>query len=539
MKQNLFEDWFKKIEPPKEIFVDKPTTEFKRSETTEFSNEMPQGMYQVSFQYDTSADATVEKNSQQLESFTKTWRLVTNYPEVGDAIEEIVNEAIITDTDDDAVKLDLSQIEDTEITEKIKEKMTEQFKYILELLSFDQNAQDIFEWWYTDGRLDYEVVEHKTRKNLGIVKLNRLDPLNIKKILEKSDYREFGKPKEEGKTYWIYTDPKSQTRWQVSPDLVVHIGSGKTDKVTGLEVSYLHKALKAINNMRLIEDAIVIYRIVRAPERRVFSIDTGNLPKPKAEEYIRGLIQKFQNNIVYDTVTGTITNKKNVMAMVEDFYLGKSANGQGSSISSISGGQNLGQLDDLYYFVNKVWHALKVPETRRQIKEKALFDTGRTTQLERDEVKFNKFISKLRKQFSTLFTELLYRQLILTNVLSKEKMDKIKKKIRYIYTNENFYKEIKETEMLTMRLDMVSRMKDYVGEFYTQDDIALKVLKFTEEEWKEKQKLCKEYREQKAKEEVEKSGPYPTGDETGGTGEVGKPKFPPKKEEKPPVEENE
>jgi hypothetical protein len=533
---NLLEDWLgKSVAPAKEIFVDKPTTEIERSQTTEFSNELPGGMYQITFEYNTSADATVEKNSQQLESYTRTWRLISNYPEVGEAIDEIVNESVINDSEDVSVKLDLSGIDKKDLADTIKKEIEEEFDNILDLLSFNQKGQDYFETWYIDGRLDLEVVVSRKNTKDGILKINRLDPLNIKKILEQKDRQEF-KIKEK-ETYWIYTDPQKQLRWKVSPDLVVHIGSARTDRVTGLEVSYLHKALKAINNLRLIEDAIVIYRIVRAPEKRVFSIDTGNLSKPKAEEYIKSLIHKFQNRIVYDSATGQVTNTKNTMAMIEDFYVGKSTNGQGSSISTLAGGSNLGELDDLYYFVLKVYKALKVPESRRETKEKALFDSGRSTQIERDEVKFMKFINKLRKQFSTLFTELLYRQLLFKGKLTKETLDKIKKKFRYIYTNDNYYEEIKESEMLNNRLDLASKMRDFVGVYYTDDDIAIKILKYTEEEWKKKKEECKKVREEKAKEEAALNpdlGNEGAGGSSGGSGQ-----FPPKKEDSVPPKKKE
>ena len=498
MIQNLYEDWLREVKPNKAIDIEKPADIIEKSKTTEFSNELPGGIYQISFEYNTAAEATVTKNAQQMDNYTRTWRLVSNYPEVDGALEEIINEAIVIDTDDNIVKIDLSKIDEKILSENLKTKISDVFPDILDLLQFNKMGQEIFETWYIDGRLDYEIVLLKEASKEGILKVNRLDPLNIKKVLEKADRLEFKiKASEE---YWIYTDPVKQTRWKVHPDLVVHIGSGRTDKVTGLEVSYLHKALKAINNLRLIEDAIVIYRISRAPERRVFSIDTGNLPKAKAEEFIRGLINKYQNKVTYDNVTGTITNKKNVMAMIEDFWIGRSANGQGSSISTLQGGHNLGELDDLYYFVLKVYKALKVPETRREVREKGILPVGQTSQIERDEIKFAKHIYKVRRQFSTLFTEILGRQLLLKKIIEKETWDKIKDKILYVFNNDNYYEEIKETEMLNMRLQLADRMRDYVGTYFTEDDIALKVFKYTEEEWGEKKKECEKLKKKKEEE---------------------------------------
>jgi hypothetical protein len=483
MTTTLFEDFFNKITLKKEIIVE-PRPISDKIKTTEFTEEMPMGAYLNVFDYQVE-DAKVISEQMHI----RNYRLVSNYPEVDDGINEIVNEAITSDTEDKIVRLELKGID---LEESIKKKIIDEFDAILDLLDFEKKAGDIFVSWYIDGRIYYEIVIDKEDQKKGILKLNRIDPLNIKKIWQRK----------EKKFVYEYENPLTKEKFPAVPlDLVAYAGSGYYDKMNNFEISYIHKALKSINNLRLIEDAIVIYRIIRAPEKRVFSIDTGNLPKTKAEEYIKELIQKFQNKITYDTNTGKITSQKNVMAMVEDFYLAKSASGQGSTITALQGGQNLGELDDLYYFILKVWKALRIPESRREAKERSMIEVGRsTTSIERDEVKFAKFIAKLRNQFSNLFTELLKRQLIWKNIVSEDKIDKIARKFRYIYTVDNYYAEIKETEMLKMRLELLSQVNEYVGRFFDEDFIALNILKMSEDEWAERKKKIGKMKAEKAKE---------------------------------------
>lgn len=505
---NLLEDILGMIKPKHEVTPEALPIPKEDKKTTQFSDEIVAGVYSVNWAYQGEYFSSSDKLN--LDSYIKSWRLASTYTEVDDAIDEIRQEAIVDNDNEPIVKLNLDQCE--EITEKVKKVILEEFEYILTLLEYRKKAAELFNIWYVDGRMAFEPVLKDGDQKSGIIKLNQIDPMNLR-LIEADDKGNKAKIR-----YWEYKNPKTSKSKPISCDLIVYVGSGKIDRPTKLEVSYLHKALKAINNLRLIEDAIVIYRIIRAPEKRVFSIDTGMLPKPKAEEYIKGLIQKFQNKIVYDTVSGTVTNNKNVMAMIEDFYLAKSASGQGSSISTIPAGANLGQLDDLYYFVIKVWKALKVPESRREIKDKAMANFGMQSQIERDELKFSKFIHTLQKQFSNLFTELLYRQLLWKGIITKETLNKIKDKFVYIFATDSYYDEIKQNEMLKGRMEIATNMENFVGKFFTPKDIAIKIFRMTENEWEEKQKEIKQYKDELAKEEAARM-PQDTnltgGDDTG------------------------
>jgi len=431
----------------------------------------------------------------------RKYREVSLHPEVDSAIDEVVNEAIVADGDDSPVEIELSNLE---VSDSIKKRIREEFKEVKRLIQFDKKCYHIFRRWYIDGRLYYHKVIDLTKPTEGIKELRYIDPLKIKKMRE---VRKTDKPAtdERGKVdygnvneYYLY-NPKGvfnsnsnsaisiggndQLGVKIAPDAITFVTSGLLDMNNNLPLSYLHKSLKAVNQLRMIEDSLVIYRMSRAPERRIFYIDVGNLPKVKAEQYLREVMSRYRNKLVYDANTGEIRDDKKFMSMLEDFWLPRREGGRGTEITTLPGAQNLGELKDVEYFLKKLYKSLNLPPSR--VGEEKGFSLGRSNEILRDELKFIKFVGRLRKQFSHLFNDMLKTQLILKGVITTEDWEMMEQHIQYDYLFDNHFTELKEIEMIGERLNLVERMQPFMGVYYSNDYIKRQILQQKESEIEE------------------------------------------------------
>lgn len=423
------------------------------------------------------------------------YREMAQHPEVDTAIDDIVNEVITQEPETKPVELIL---DDLEQPERIKKLLISEFDEVLKLLEFNQLSYDVFRRWYVDGRLYYHAIIDEKDPKKGIVELRYIDPRKIRKI------REVKKKKvasnvpitQTGTEYYVYNDKgfaktsgtsalpaNSVGGIKIAKDSIVHCTSGLTSMNGDLVQSYLHKAIKPLNQLRSMEDSLVIYRISRAPERRIFYIDVGNLPKMKAEQYLRDMMTKFKNRLVYDAATGEVRDDRKFMTMLEDFWLPRREGGKGTEITTLPGGQNLGQMDDVIYFQRRLYKSLNVPITR--LDPEVQFNLGRATEITRDEVKFAKFISRLRNKFSTLFLKILERNLILKGIITPEDWEEFKEVIRFKFAQDNYYAELKETEILRDRIAMLRDIDDYAGKYYSHEWIRRKVLRQSDEEIEE------------------------------------------------------
>lgn len=424
--------------------------------------------------------------------------LVTKYremslvPECDSAIDEIVNESIAID-EKKLVELDLDNIE---ISPQLKQIIKNEFEVCLNLVDFNKYAYEIFRRWYIDGRLYYHVVIDEKNPQLGIQELRYVDPRKIRKIREVQRKRPSGNVPTEivlSKTineYYVYNDKgfnlgnkavgTNTTGLKISKDSIVHVVSGVTDNQGQMVLSYLHKAIKPLNQLSTLEDALVIYRLARAPERRIWYIDVGNLPKMKAEQYVRDIMVKHKNRLIYDAKTGQIRDDRKFMTMLEDYWLPRREGGRGTEVSTLPGGQNLGEMDDVLYFQKKFLQALNVPVSR--LNSDALFSVGRATEITRDEVKFSRYIVKLRSRFSHLFLELLKKQLILKGITTPEDWDEIKNKIRFEFAKDNYFSELKESEILQGRLVQARDFQDMAGKYVSHNWIRQNILKQSDDE---------------------------------------------------------
>ena len=440
----------------------------------------------------------------------KRYREMALHPECDSAIEDIVNEAIVADSNDSPVKIDLDNLN---ASDGIKDKIREAFKYALELLDFDRKAHEIYRNWYIDGRLYYNKVIDIKNPQEGIQELRYIDAMKMRYVRkqkknEKDTYRraattgKIDNPMDyefpELEEYFIYT-PKQTFPTQspaamggsggikMTKDSVTYVTSGLVDRNKGSTLSYLHKAIKALNQLRMIEDSLVIYRLSRAPERRIFYIDVGNLPKVKAEQYLRDVMMRYRNKLVYNADTGEIRDDKKYMSMLEDFWLPRREGGRGTEISTLPGGQNLGEITDIEYFKKKLFKSLNVPISR--IEGDGGFNLGRSSEILRDEVKFSKFVSRLRKRFSYMFNDILKTQLLLTNVITPEDWAIMEEHIQYDFLYDNHFAELKEAELFNERLAMVAVAEPYVGKYFSQEYVRRKVLRQTSEEIEEQDAL--------------------------------------------------
>ena len=426
--------------------------------------------------------------------------LVTRYremsmqPECDSAIEDIVNESIVLDNEN---PIDIV-LDDLEYSDSFKNKVREEFYNVLRLLDFNNQGYDIFKQWYVDGRLYYHILVNESKPRNGIQELRKIDPRKIKKIREKiteTDPRTRVTVDKGFNEYYIYhpkgiTSSGAQNAVKIAKDSICHVTSGMNDPSNKIVLGYLNKAIKPLNQLRMLEDATVIYRLSRAPERRIFYIDVGNLPKMKAEQYLQDMMTKHKNRLVYDASTGEVRDDRKFMTMLEDFWLPRREGGRGTEITTLPGGQNLGEMDDVDYFRRRLYKSLNVPVTRMEAENQ--FNLGRSTEITRDELKFSKFIKRLRNRFSHLFDNLLEIQLVLKGVISRKDWKKIREDIYYEFAHDNYFAELKEAEVLRERLSLANEIDGFVGKYYSMAWVRKKILQMTEEDIEEMDKEIKE-----------------------------------------------
>ena len=432
----------------------------------------------------------------------RRYREMALHPECDGAIEDVVNEAIVSDLYDSPVEIELSNLN---AGDALKKAIREEFKNIKEILDFDRKAHEIFRKWYVDGRLYYLKVIDVKNPMAGIQDLRYVDPMKMKFVRQqkKEDPRtklEIGGQKDpvnsvnepDIEEYFLYTAKPNYNSGMVAgsgakrgsvkiaKDSVVYCSSGLVDRNKGTVLSYMHKAIKALNQLRMIEDSLVIYRLSRAPERRIFYIDVGNLPKVKAEQYLKEVMSRYRNKLVYDANTGEVRDDRKFMSMMEDFWLPRREGGRGTEITTLPGGQNLGELSDIEYFQKKLYRALGVPESR--IAADGGFNLGRSSEILRDELKFSKFVGRLRKRFSAMFNDMLRTQLILKNIITPEDWESMGEHIQYDFLYDNQFAELKESEMIQSRLGNLATIEPYIGKFYSTEYVRKKILRQTDSE---------------------------------------------------------
>jgi len=424
----------------------------------------------------------------EIELITK-YRELSLQAEVDAAVDDIVNEAIvISDERESVVNLELKNLG---APDTIKEKIYAEWEYLVDLLDFDKKGYEIFRKWYVDGRLFYHMIINEKRPKQGIQELRFIDPRKIRKIRETSKRQiqtSEGKVDvvSDTKEWFLYnekmdlTTADNQKGIKINPDAIAHVNSGLFQHGKNVIISHLHKAIKPINQLRMMEDALVIYRISRAPERRIFYIDVGNLPKAKAEQYLTETMNRYRNKLVYDASTGELKDERKHMSMLEDFWLPRREGGRGTEISTLPGGQNLGELEDVSFFQTKVYKALNVPPSR--LESDSGFSLGRESEINRDEMKFSKFVSRLRNKFTEMFDQMLKAQLVLKGVLKIEDWEKFRPQIQYKWTEDSYYREIKKSEMLSGRLNILRDISEYAGRYFSMDWIKRELLSFTDEE---------------------------------------------------------
>tara|TARA_R110000823_G_scaffold66115_3_gene154955 strand:+ start:189 stop:1709 length:1521 start_codon:yes stop_codon:yes gene_type:complete len=418
----------------------------------------------------------------------RRYREVALHPECDMAIEDIVNEAIVANELRDAVRVNVT---DLPYGKDVRRKIEDEFKEVLRLLNFNTRGHDIFRRWYVDGRIYYHKIIDRESPVKGITELKYIDPRKVKKIREIRKKRPDG-PVPHGLTvvdefveYFLYNEKgvvgsTSGMGLKIAPDTIAFCPSGMIDQNKNMVLSYLHKAIKPVNQLRMIEDATVIYRIARAPERRIFKIDVGNLPKVKAEQYLRDVMARYRNKLVYDAQTGEIRDDRNYMSMLEDFWLPSREGGRGTDITTLPGGQNLGEIADIEYFRSKLYRSLNVPVSR--LETSAGFNIGRASEITRDELKFTKFVQRLRKKFTELFNDILRTQLILKGIINEDDWYTMRDTIQYDFLQDGHFAELKQTEMLRERLAVANEMRDYIGKFYSVQYVRKSVLKQNDRE---------------------------------------------------------
>ena len=432
----------------------------------------------------------------------KRYREMALHPEADGAIEDVVNEAIVSDLYDSPVEVELSNLN---ASDGIKKKIREEFRYIKELMDFDKKSHEIFRNWYIDGRLYYLKVIDQKNPQEGLKDLRYIDPMKLKFV--KQEKKKNGKDDPyirinskddsimtpEFDEYYIYSmKPNYPTGMiaqagkgstKIAKDSITMCTSGLVDRNKNRVLSYLHKAIKALNQLRMIEDSLVIYRLSRAPERRIFYIDVGNLPKVKAEQYLKEVMSRYRNKLTYDAQTGEVRDDRKYMSMMEDFWLPRREGGRGTEITTLPGGQNLGELTDIEYFQKKLYRALGIPESR--IAAEGGFNLGRSSEILRDELKFAKFVGRLRKRFAHMFNDMLKTQLILKNIVTPEDWNKMEDHIQYDFLYDNQFAELKETEMIQGRLGNLAQIEPYIGKYYSTEFVRKRVLRQTDQEIEE------------------------------------------------------
>ena len=436
----------------------------------------------------------------------KRYREMSLHPECDEAIEDIVNEAIVSDLHDSPVEIDLSNLS---VGDNIKKTIRDEFKYIKDLLDFDSKSHEIFRNWYIDGRLYYHKVIDLDNPRDGIQELRYIDALKVKYVrqMKKKDINTPSLITPQDKKlaitpeldeYFEYNPTGGATKSysptngvqgsiKIAKDAVTYCTSGLVDRNKHITLSWLHKGIKALNQLRMIEDSLVIYRLSRAPERRIFYIDVGNLPKVKAEQYLREVMNRYRSKLVYDANTGEVRDDKKFMSMLEDFWLPRREGGRGTEITTLPGGQNLGEITDINYFQKKLYKALGVPETR--IGGEGGFNLGRSSEILRDELRFNKFVGRLRKRFSNMFLDMLKTQLLLKNVITVEDWSGMAEHIQFDYIYDNHFAELKQSELFQERMANLSQAEPYIGKYFSQDYLRREILHQTDDEIVEQDKL--------------------------------------------------
>ena len=417
----------------------------------------------------------------------RRYREVSLVPECDSAIEDIINECITSDSSDRIVSLDLR---DVKLSDGIKKKIQDEFAYILSLMKFNQNSHEIFRKWYVDGRIYLHKVVNSSREKAGIVDLRIIDPLKIKKVrnVEKEKDKKGIEKITKIEEYFIFNDKGFDktgsagegATLKIAPEAVTYTTSGLLDYTKNVVIGYLHKALKTANQLSMMEDALVIYRISRAPERRIFYIDVGNLPKAKAEQYLADVMNKYRNKLVYNAQTGEIKDDRKHMSMMEDFWLPRREGGRGTEISTLPGGQNLSEIEDIEYFKKKLYQSLNVPRSRMEADNG--FNMGRASEISRDELKFNKFTNRLQKKFARVFIDVLKTQLVLKEIVSAEEFDTIKDFMQFDYATDNHFTELKDAEIMRERLDTLSQAQEYIGKYFSHEYVRKYILRQTEDE---------------------------------------------------------
>ena len=439
----------------------------------------------------------------------KRYREMALHPEADNAIEDVVNEAIVSDLYDSPIEIELSNVN---ASDGLKDKIRAEFRHLKEIMDFDKKSHEIFRNWYIDGRLYYMKVIDVKRPQDGIQELRYIDPMKMKYVRQEKksanerrgngliDINNLSEQSQSAypdiEEYYIYTpkpnypigvmSPQSSGREKnikIAKDSITYVTSGLFDRNKGTCLGYLHKAIKALNQLRMIEDSLVIYRLSRAPERRIFYIDVGNLPKVKAEQYLKEVMSRYRNKLSYNAQTGEVRDDRKFMSMMEDFWLPRREGGRGTEISTLPGGQNLGELTDIEYFQKKLYRALGVPESR--IASDGGFNLGRSSEILRDELKFSKFVGRLRKRFGNMFNDMLRTQLILKNIVTPEDWEKMSDHIQYDFLYDNQFAELKESEMMNERLGLAATVEPYLGKYYSTEYLRKKVLRQSDTEIEE------------------------------------------------------
>ena len=409
------------------------------------------------------------------------YRGVATHPEVDAAIEDIVNESISGSENETPVLINLDGVE---TSDKIKKLMTEEFDNICGMLNFNELGHDIYRSWYVDGRLVHHLVVNEGNMKAGIQEIRPIDATKIRKVKEvkyKKDNKTGAKVVDKTDEFYVFQEKnQTQSAVKLTPDSVSYVTSGLTDPSRKSVVSYLHKAIKPINQLRMMEDSLVIYRLARAPERRIFYIDVGNLPANKAEQHMKEIQTRYRNKLVYDASTGNLKDDRKHMSMLEDFWLPRREGGRGTEISTLPGGDNLGQIDDIVYFQKRLYRSLNVPIAR--LEQETQFSLGRSTEISRDEVKFQKFIDRLRKRFATMFTNILKKQLILKGIITPEDWQTWKNDIQIDFIRDNHFTELKDSELLRERLSTLDQLSQYVGEYFSREWVMKNVMMMSEED---------------------------------------------------------
>jgi hypothetical protein len=436
----------------------------------------------------------------EIELITR-YREMSNHPECDMAIDEIVNEAISHTENGEVLKIVLDNLKQPE---SIKKKIIEEFNNIQKMLNFSNLADDLFKRWYIDGRIYYHVIVNDKAPKEGIKELRYIDPRKIRKVREIQKERD---PKTGANIikslaeYYVYNDRGAATQTftanatqglRIAPESIINVNSGLMDAKNVFVISYLHKAIKALNQLRMIEDAVVIYRISRAPERRIFYIDVGNLPKGKAEQYIRSIMIQYRNKLVYDASTGEIRDERKHMSMLEDFWLPRREGGKGTEITTLPGGQNLGEMEDVKYFQKKLLNSLNVPASRLDTNNGSMMGLGRTTEVTRDEVKFAKFVNRLRNKFAQIFDHSLKIQLVLKGICTTEEWEDFREQIYYDFIKDNNFTEMRDAELLRERVNTATMLDPFIGKYYSAAWIRKNVLQMTDEEITQMEKEIEE-----------------------------------------------